>query len=136
MAKQADPDLAYARARAYGSSDPFWWSNLGAAYATCRRPDLKRARWWYRRAARAGHVRAWFEYGLMLIDGEGGPKRPAQGRRLLEQAAASHEIDALRVLSAAYADGTYTFRPSKAKAAATRRALRRELAQLRKETSM
>lgn len=125
-----DPDLAFARARAYGSKDPFWWSNLGATYATLERPDLKRARHWYRRAARKGHDRALFEYGLMLILGEGGPRRPVHGRRLLERAAALGEVDALKVLAHAYAHGAYSFQRSPAKARNTRAALRKAQAAL------
>lgn len=126
--------LAYARRQAYGSRDPFWWCNLGAAYATCDPPDLVRSRWWYRRAARAGHARACFEYGLMLVQGEGGPVRAPQGRRLIQQAAAARETDALRVLAHAYKTGSFTFPISAAKAAAAARALRRVQAQLRKES--
>lgn len=128
-----DNVLAYARRQAYGSRDPFWWCNLGATYATRVPPDLVRSRWWYRRAARAGHVRAWFEYGLMLVQGEGGPTRAAQGRRLIERAAAAREIDALRVLAHAYKTGSLTFQMSEAKAASTARALIRREAQLRKD---
>jgi hypothetical protein len=102
MPRTIDPELNLARARAYGSRDPFWWSNLAAVYATRHPPDLRRARKWYRRAAVRRHPRGLFEYGLMLIEGEGGPRRPTQGRRLLEVAANLGEIDALRVLSHAY----------------------------------
>src|SRR5215831_3497106 len=91
--------LEYARSWVRRSPGPAAWSNLAAVYATKESPDLKRARSWYRRAALKGHDRGLFEYGLMLIQGEGGPKRPAQGRRCLERAAALGQIDALRVLS-------------------------------------
>jgi TPR repeat protein len=84
----------FGRAWVRRSPGPAAWSNLAAVYATKRPPDLKRARRWYRRAALKGHDRGLFEYGLMLIQGEGGPKRPAQGRRYLERAAALGQLDA------------------------------------------
>lgn len=82
---------------------------LGGRYATKQPPDLKRARHWYRRAALKGDDRGLFEYGLMLIQGEGGPRRPAQGRRYLERAAALGQIDALKVLAYALMHGQYSF---------------------------
>ena len=75
--------LSYARSWVRRSPGPDAWSNLAAVYATKEPPDLKRARSWYRRAALKGHDRGLFEYGLMLIQGEGGPKRPAQGGVIL-----------------------------------------------------
>src|SRR5262249_22789413 len=90
--------LAFARSWVRRSPGPDAWSNLAAVYATREPPDLKRARFWYRRAALKGHDRGLFEYGLMLIEGEGGPKRPAQGRRYLERAAAFGHVDALKTL--------------------------------------
>lgn len=132
MPRTTDPELNFARARAYGSRDPLWWSNLAAVYATRQPPDLRRARKWCRRAAVRQDPRGLLEYGLMLIEGEGGPRRPTQGRRLLEVAAALGEIDALRVLSHAYARGAFTFKRSPGKARRTKQALRRALAQLRK----
>lgn len=127
------PHLKYARSRAYRSDDPFWWSNLAAVYATQRPPDLRRAREWYRRAARRQHLRGLFEYGLMLIQGEGGPSRPAEGRRLVERAAGLGEIDALRVMSHAYAHGALTFQRSPRRAKQMQRALDRALVALREE---
>jgi len=125
---EARSTLAYARARAYRSSDPFAWSNLAAVYATADPPDLKRARHWYRRAALKGDDRGLLEYGLMLIQGEGGPRRPANGRRYLERAAAMGQIDALKVLAYGLANGGYSYQPSRKKAQAIERALRRALA--------
>jgi TPR repeat protein len=119
------PDLQYARRRAYRSEDPFWWSNLAAAYATQRPPDLARAREWYRRAAKRRDLRGLFEYGLMLIQGEGGPSRPAEGRRLVQRAAALGELDALRVLSHAFAHGAFTFQRSARRAKQMQQALDR-----------
>jgi TPR repeat protein len=63
--------LVYARAWLRRSPGPDAWANLAAVYATKYGPDLKRARTRYWRAARRGHRRALFEYGLMLINGEG-----------------------------------------------------------------
>jgi len=128
-----NPHLQYARRRAYRSDDPFWWSNLAAVYATQRPPELRRAREWYRRAARRLNLRGLFEYGLMLIQGEGGPSRPAEGRRLVERAATLGEIDALRVLSHAYAHGTFTFPRSARRAKQMQRSLDRALFILREE---
>lgn len=132
---EARSTLAYARACAYRSSDALAWSNLAAVYATGERPDLKRARYWYRRAALKGHDRGLFEYGLMLIQGEGGPKRPAQGRRYLERAAALGQIDALKVLASALSNGGYSYQASRRQAQPIKRALRRALSQLRKDTA-
>src|SRR5215510_3788521 len=97
--------LEYARSWVRRSPGPAAWSNLAAVYATKQPPDLKRARHWYRRAALKGHDRGLFEYGLMLIQGEGGPARAAQGRRHLERAASLGQIDALKVLAYALARG-------------------------------
>lgn len=127
-----DSVLAYARRKAYRSSDPAWWAGLGAAYATCNPPDLKRARQWYRRAALRDDVRAQFEYGLMLINGEGGPRRPAAGRRRLERAAKAGDVDALKVLTHAYRHGAFSYQRSAVKARLTARALRAAQARLRR----
>ena len=93
--------LQYARRWVRRSPGPAAWSNLAAVYATKSSPNLKRARYWYRRAALGNDARGLFEYGLMLIQGEGGPKRPGQGRRYLERAADLGQIDALKVLASA-----------------------------------
>lgn len=110
---------AVAQARSWLRRDPGpdAWSNLAACYATRKPPDLKRARRWYRRAALKGHDAGLFEYGLMLLLGEGGPRRPANGRRYLERAAALGYIPALDVLSYAFSEGGYGYRrsPSHAK---------------------
>jgi TPR repeat protein len=74
-----------------------------------------------------------FEYGLMLIQGEGGPKRPAQGRRYLERAAAAGDIDALKVLAHALSKGGFSYRPSRTRAKPVQRALRSALERLRRE---
>jgi TPR repeat protein len=117
--------LSLARSWVRRSPGPAAWSNLAAVYATKQPPDLKRAREWYRRAALKGHDRGLFEYGLMLIQGEGGPKRPAQGRRYLERAAALGQVDALEVLPYALSKGGYSYRPSRTHAKQVERALRR-----------
>jgi len=125
--------LAYARSWVRRSPGPDAWSNLAAVYATKEPPDLKRARSWYRRAALKGHDRGLLEYGLMLIQGEGGPKRPEQGRRYLERAAALGEVDALRVLAYAFSKGGYGYQPSRAQAKQVKQALRRALARIVKQ---
>jgi TPR repeat protein len=124
--------LEYARAWIRRSPEPAALSNLAAVYATKQPPDLKRARQWYRRAALKGHDRGLFEYGLMLIQGEGGPKRPAQGRRYLERAAALGQLDALKVLAYALSKGGYSYQPSRTRAKPVNEALRRALSRLRK----
>jgi TPR repeat protein len=122
--------LAHARAWIRRSSEPAAWSNLAAVYATRQSPDLKRARHWYRRAALRGHDRSLFEYGLMLIQGEGGPKRPKQGRRYLERAAELGQVDALKVLAYSLSNGGYSYEPSRSRAKTMKRALRRVLSHL------
>lgn len=127
--------LAHARSRIRRSPGPAAWSNLAAVYATKQPPDLKRARHWYRRAALKGHDRGLFEYGLMLIQGEGGPKRQAHERRYLERAAALGQVDALKVLAHALSDGGYSYQPSRSRAKTVKQALRRALSRLRRETA-
>jgi TPR repeat protein len=73
-----------------------------------------------------------FEYGLMLIQGEGGPKRPAQGRRYLERAADLGQVDALKVLADALSNGGYSYQASRARAKQIKRALRRALSRVHK----
>ena len=133
MNKEDKAALAYARAWIRRSSEPAAWSNLAAIYATKHPPNLKRARRWYRRAALKGHDRGLFEYGLMLIQGEGGPKMPAHGRRYLERAAALGQIDALKVLEYGLSSGGYSYHPSPTRARAVKRRLRRALARIHKE---
>jgi TPR repeat protein len=131
--EESESALEFARRWVRRSPEPAAWSNLAAVYATRQPPDLKRARQWYRRAALKGHDRGMFEYGLMLIQGEGGPKRPAQGRRYLERAAALGQIDALKVLAYALSHGQYSYKVSRIRAQAVRRDLRRALSRLRKD---
>jgi hypothetical protein len=69
----------------------------------------------------------------MLIQGEGGPRRPAQGRRYLERAAALGEVDGLKVLAHALSHGQYSFERSRIKAQEAKRALRRALSRLRND---
>lgn len=112
---------------------PHAWANLAAVHATKQPRNLKRARYWYRRAALQGHHRGLFEYGLMLIDGEGGPKRPALGRQYLERAAAVGQIDAMKVLAHALSKGGYSYSPNPRRAVRAKRLLRLALAWQRKE---
>lgn len=131
--EESESVLAFARRWVRRSSEPAAWSNLAAVYATNQPPDLKRARRWYRRAALKGDNRGLFEYGLMLIQGEGGPKRPAQGRRYLERAAALGQLDALKVLAYALSHGQCSFERSRVRAQAAKRALRQALSRVRKD---
>ena len=127
MNNEDESALAYARSWVRRAPGPDAWSNLAAVYATKEPPDLKRARSWYRRAALKGHDRGLFEYGLMLIEGQGGPKRPAQGRRYLERAAAMGQVDALKVLAYALSKGGYSYQPSRVRAKQVKRGLQRAL---------
>src|SRR5262245_37962295 len=119
--KDHESALAYARSWIRRSPGPDAWSNLAAVYATGEPPNLKRARFWYRRAALKGHDRGLFEYGLMLIEGEGGPKRLALGRRYLARAAALGQIDALIVMFVGLSRGTHGFRRSASRARQVKR---------------
>lgn len=112
------------------SPGPDAWANLAAVHATKQHRNLKRARYWYRRAALKGHHRGLLEYGLMLIHGEGGPRRPAFGRQCLERAAAAGQIDAMRVLAYALSAGGYSYSPHPRRAASASKALRLALARL------
>lgn len=124
--------LNYARSWLRRSPGPDAWANLAAVHATKQPRNLTRARHWYRRAALKGHHRGLFEYGLMLIDGEGGAKRPALGRRYLERAAAAGQIDAMKVLAYALSAGGYSYSPDPRRAANAKKALRLALARLRR----
>ena len=126
-----DSVLQHARRWAYRRKTPESWSDLAAVYATRTSPNLARARKWYSRAARKGEPTALFEYGLLLIDGEGGPKNAARGRRLVERAAASGNINALRALAAAYDEGLLTFKRSTSRAERVKRALAKQEAAYR-----
>jgi TPR repeat protein len=111
-AKSMDSDdsqaLKFARSWLRRSPGPDAWANLAAVHATKQPRNLVRARYWYRRAALKGHHRGMFEYGVMLIEGEGDPKRSAFGRLYLERAAAAGQIDALKVLAHALSKGGTT----------------------------
>ncbi|RMF49253.1 MAG: sel1 repeat family protein [Bacteroidetes bacterium] len=62
--------------------------------------DLKpdSARFYLAKAAAAGLAEAQYLLGLIYLRGIEGPKRPAEGRKLLEEAARKNHILALRVL--------------------------------------
>ena len=135
MSADDESGLWFARSWLRREPGPDAWANLAAVHATKQPRNLKRARYWYRRAALKGHHRGLFEYGLMLIDGEGGPKRPTLGRQYLERAAALGQIDAMKVLAHALSKGGYSYSPHAGRAARAKRALRLALAQLRNESA-
>jgi TPR repeat protein len=135
MSAEDESGLQYARAWLRREPGPDAWANLAAVHATKQPRNLKRARYWYRRAALGGHHRGLFEYGLMLIDGEGGPKCSARGRHYLERAAAVGQIDAMKVLAHGLSSGGYSYRPNARRAVKAKRALRRALARLRKDNA-
>lgn len=60
------------------------------------RPDS--ARFYLQMAVKAGLPEAQYLLGIKYLRGVEGPKRPAEGRKLLEQAAAQNHILAMRVL--------------------------------------
>jgi len=128
MREASSADLRHAQRLAYRSANPFWWRNLAAFYATGEgtgRIDLVRARRWYRRAAQGGDATGMFELGFMYLQGEGGPKRPRHGRRLITTAAQLGELSALQVLHHAYSKGKWGFPRSPEHARSISRALRR-----------
>src|SRR6185295_14502323 len=61
--------------------------------------DLSLARHWYSRAAERGHADAQYNYGLMLIEGEGGPPDPASGLEWVRRAVAQDDESALDFIS-------------------------------------
>lgn len=74
--------------------------DLGCCYATGddgwpRDPSL--GRHWYGRAATSGHADAQYNYGLMLLYGEGGPADPS-GHEWIQRAAAQNDSGALHYL--------------------------------------
>ena len=133
MNTESDQELRYARSWLRREPGPAAWANLAAVHATKQPRNLKRARHWYRRAALRGHLRGLFEYGLMLIDGEGGPKRPVLGRQYLERAAAAGQIDAMKVLAHALSKGGYSYAPNPRRAVRAKRLLRLALARQSRE---
>jgi TPR repeat protein len=135
MSAEDEGELRYARSWLRREPGPDAWANLAAVHATKQPRNLKRARYWYRRAALKGHCRGLFEYGLMLIDGEGGAKRPALGRQYLERAAAVGQVDAMKVLAHALSSGGYSYLPDARRAVKAKRALRLALARLRRESA-
>ena len=129
---EAESALKYARKWAYRSDDPTSWSNLAAAYATASSPRLALARKWYAKAAHRRDPRGMFEYGLMLLHGEGGAVDLRRGRKWLQAAARVGQIDALKVLCHALQHGEFGFLWSPQRLRAPRQALRRADAALRR----
>lgn len=74
--------------------------DLGCCYATGDDGwplDPVLGRLWYGRAAAAGHADAQYNFGLMLLDGEGGPADPS-GDEWIHRAAAQSDPSALNYL--------------------------------------
>lgn len=61
--------------------------------------DPRLGRLWYGRAAEGGHADAQYNYGLMLLFGEGGPAEPEGGKEWLGRAAAQGDTDAIDYLT-------------------------------------
>jgi TPR repeat protein len=75
--------------------------DLGCCYALGEEVfprDLALARLWYGRAAEAGHADAQYNYGLMLLYGEGGPVDAAAAADWIRRAAAQGDVAAIRYL--------------------------------------
>jgi TPR repeat protein len=85
--------------------------NVAASYALGDgvRKNPRRARAWYRRAARAGDVSALYDLGMMLLEGEGGVTDLVEGRALLLAAAESGDPMAQKVLAELFARGLFGF---------------------------
>jgi TPR repeat protein len=61
--------------------------------------DHRLGRLWYSRAAERGHADAQFNYGMMVINGEGGPADQSNGLEWVRRAAAQNDEAALQYLS-------------------------------------
>ena len=75
--------------------------DLGCCYATGDdgiEQNLPLARLWYGRAAEAGHADAQYNFGSMLLLGEGGPPEPEAGIAWIRQAAAQGDLAAIHHL--------------------------------------
>ena len=85
--------------------------NVAASYALGEgvHQDGRRARAWYRRAARAGDVSALFDLGMMLLEGEGGAPDLTEGRTLLVAAAEAGDPMAQKVLAHVFGVGLFGF---------------------------
>jgi TPR repeat protein len=69
--------------------------------------DLRKARKWYRLAARLGHEEAAYNLGWMLILGEGGRSDAAAGMKQLAKAADGGSLDAMDLIAEIHAGGLY-----------------------------
>ncbi|MCI0565199.1 MAG: hypothetical protein MN733_42575 [Nitrososphaera sp.] len=119
MQQKSDKEnLKWAQRMAYRTRDPLWWCNLAAFYATgtgCR-PDSKRSRRWYAKAARVQDPRGMYELGFMFLEGEGGAKNTGRAEALLRASAQCGDLDAAKFLEYCYSTGAYGFARSKARA--------------------
>lgn len=76
--------------------------DLGCYYAIgegCFRKDEALSRLWYGRAAEQGHADAQYNYGLMLLHGEGGPAEPDAGIEWVRRSARQGDSGATHFLS-------------------------------------
>lgn len=97
--------------RANLTADWYAKRSVAAAYALGEgvRQNGRRARAWYRRAARAGDVSALYDLGMMLLEGEGGAPDLAQGRALVVAAAEAGDPMAQKELAYAFENGLFGF---------------------------
>ena len=84
---------------------------LGVMYATGEDVplDMALSRHRYGQAAQGGNTTAQFEYGFMLLLGEGGAVDFKAGKKMLEAAANAGEYQAAKLLAECYQDGLRGF---------------------------
>lgn len=107
------PTLHFIRelVRAHLGSNWVSMRNVAASYALGEgiRKNEERARIWYQRAANAGDESALYDLGMMLLEGQGGPRDLRRGQTLLLEAATVGNAMAQKILSYAYRDGEWGF---------------------------
>jgi len=95
--------------RAAKRGDAFAQYNLGAhlALGEAIERDLKRAVFWYRKAAAQKEPEAIYNLGLMYMEGEGVDTDVPRGLRMLERAAQLGSPDAQQLLGDVFVAGAY-----------------------------
>ncbi len=98
--------------------------NLGACYATGDFPtdqDLRKAVFWYRKAASAGDAESQYDLGFMILMGEGLRKDIRLALRWLEKSAGQGCEQAQTLLIDLYKNGHYSVRKNPTKVAKWRK---------------
>lgn len=96
--------------RAAEMGSPEAQTQLGTYYATGDWPgprDLKEAAKWYAKAAEQSDPTALYEFGFMLLTGEGCEKDFGRAVRMLESAAEQGQVDAVKLIIDMYENGSY-----------------------------